>query len=89
VFVGEWDKGLAIFDVSDPTDPLLVAEYEEHGGVSAVHATSEYVFVGAINTLVILEIIPDQTSQSTPYFLGFIGIVISLLINKKRLYRGN
>jgi len=84
VFIAEWEEGLTILDVSDPTTPLFTYEYTSRGGISAVYATADYVFVGAMNTLIILEILSNESNQSTPYYFGVFGLIIMILIRKRK-----
>ncbi len=71
-YIGEWEDGLAIVNVSDPTDPRVVNRYTEDGGVGWVFTANDMVFIGTINisttvssNFIILRIISSMTTETS------------------------
>lgn len=56
---GFWGDNLQIVDVSDPTDPASMAEYDFHTFVIDSYVAGDFIYVAGQKTLIILRFNPD------------------------------
>jgi hypothetical protein len=58
-YLGRFESGLLIIDISNSSDPVIVASYDRFSNVNMVDLSNDYIFVAAMSALVILQFDPE------------------------------
>ena len=90
-YVADWNDGLEIINISDPTDPVKVGQFTDGGEAVGVYVSGEYAYLAdGWDGLEILKISESFNSSISGYNMIFllsamVGISIIIVVNK--LYR--